>query len=357
MKARAARLVAAASVVTFLSLTFVGSALAHAAITSVTWDNSANPTRLIASTGGDQISNAPGDSYLRIFNASGARVDRNDAAVSGNNTQITASVQPGLSAGTYRVDWKVVSEDGHESTGSLSVTVTAAAATVTAQPAAISTGPAAMPAAAHSHNESDHHDAPATPTAVGLPAGPVNFEVKLAGSNIVPTAVTSTASAFARFTFNPTNSRLDYAVWVSGISPNQITGLHVHRGSASENGGHAFDILSTGPTNYVTFAGSAILAAEDVSRLMAGNLYLMLHTQAYPGGAARGQLQLPSAAVHDQDDHDHSMPLRPGSTIRPPSTGDAGLATGGYHRDQVAAMIAVLVVALGLPFAGMRKRI
>jgi hypothetical protein len=57
------------------------------------------------------------------------------------------------------------------------------------------------------------------------------------------------------------------------------------------------EILSTGPTSFVTFSGSATLAAADVTNLLEGKLYLQLHTVQYRPGAARAQLILPHATT------------------------------------------------------------
>jgi hypothetical protein len=178
--------------------------------------------------------------------------------------------------------------------------------------------------AAHAHGD-DGHDVPVA-QAPRLPDHPVTFEARLTGANMVPAPVSSTANAFARFTFDPKSSRLDYAVWVFGISADQITGVHVHRGGATETGGHAMDILTTGPTRFITFSGSGTLQPVDVANLLDGRLYLQLHTVQYPSGAARAQMALPVSATAGHDDHDdgHVTTTMPG--VRPPSTGKGGLA-------------------------------
>lgn len=373
MTVRAAKLMAATFLFAIATLALTSSALAHAPITLVAWDNAANPSRLVA-TAAEEISNAPSDYYLRVFNPAGARVDRNDALVTGNNTQITVGVPSGLPSGTYRVEWKTVSEDGDELTGSLSIAFTAPSTPSTSPtsapaPAAAPAASAATPvtstaAAPHSHDDEDEHSpqaaAPSTPTQ------PVTFEARLSGANIVPTPVSSTANAFARFTFNPANNRLDYTVWVYGVSADQITGLHVHRGGATETGGHALEILSTGPTDKLVFTGTDTLGSVDVTNLINGRLYLQLHTKAYQPGAARAQLILPrtGAAADSHDAHDHGTsgqaPVTARTTsatvaVRPPNTGDGGLLVSTNRTSSagwpVAALLAIFAATTLAPVA------
>jgi methionine-rich copper-binding protein CopC len=306
---------AAASLTMLACAFFAGTALAHTPIVSVAWDNPSSPTKLFARTDGSQIDNTPGSFYLRVYDLAGNRVDLGDAAVSASGNEIVVSVRPRLPAGTYRVDWKTTAKDGDADTGSLNIVI----------------GAAAMPAG-HEHEEEGEDHAHAGPA---LPAHDVTFEVQAIGAKIVPAPVTSTASAFARFTFHPSSSRLDYAVWVSGISPDQITGIHVHRGAANETGPHAFEILTRGPTDKVTFSGSVTLDSGDVIRLLEGHLYLQLHTTANPSGAARAQLILPT-----QQDHAAAS-----AAIRPPSTGEVGLLTQTRGRPSELVLFLALLAS------------
>jgi hypothetical protein len=269
--------------------------------------------------------------------------------------QITVSVRPGLPAGTYRVEWMTTAEDGDEDSGFLTIALSGAA-----MPSSSGT---VLPqaAAAHTHeedeHEADHEHGTAASAPSALPTGRVTFDVSLSGANVVPTPVSSAASAFARFTFDPATRRIEYTVWVHGVNAGLITGLHVHRGTARETGGHSFDILTAGPTDKLIFTGSTVLASEDVARLASGALYLNLHTTDYPPGAARGQLVLPSAEKHDDHDHEPEA-ARPSTGVRPPSTGDGGLAAESEVRGEaVSRSVAVMTgLALGLTMVFARKR-
>ncbi len=145
-------------------------------------------------------------------------------------------------------------------------------------------------------------------------------------------AVSSAGSAIARFTFDTDTKELTYAVTVSGISQTQVTAAHIHRAGAGTNGPVAYP-LSTGP--FAITSGSIALTSEDVADLSAGNFYLNVHSLTNPGGFARAQIVFPGLEWTDAS----------GSTVTPPSTGDAGLA----DKTTSTAWLALSgLVALGL---------
>jgi hypothetical protein len=138
-----------------------------------------------------------------------------------------------------------------------------------------------------------------------IEAAIVTFEVEMVGANEVP-AASSPGTGFARFTFNDQTRELTYAVWLRGISSNQVTASHIHRASAGIAGPAVYTLASA---PFDSLSGSIMLTEADVADLKAGNFYVNIHSISIPSGFARGQLRLPTS----------------GGTISPPSTGDAGL--------------------------------
>jgi hypothetical protein len=67
------------------------------------------------------------------------------------------------------------------------------------------------------------------------------------------------------------------------------TVMHIHRGTAGTAGAIAFDLGS--PVSPVQAVWSNMTAA-DVADLLAGNLYVNIHTSGRPNGALRGQILL-----------------------------------------------------------------
>ncbi|HEX2062658.1 MAG TPA: CHRD domain-containing protein, partial [Thermoanaerobaculia bacterium] len=65
------------------------------------------------------------------------------------------------------------------------------------------------------------------------------------------------------------------------------TVMHIHRGAPEVNGAIAFDLGD--PTSPVTATWSGMTPA-DISELLAGNLYLNIHTAGRPSGEIRGQI-------------------------------------------------------------------
>jgi hypothetical protein len=124
-------------------------------------------------------------------------------------------------------------------------------------------------------------------------AAVTTFEVTATGAEEVP-AVVGPVSAFARFSYDDVARTLDYAVTVSGASPDFITAAHIHRGARGVNGPIIHNISTTG---FTQASGRINLSAGDVQDLLTGDFYLNVHTRDHPGGAARGQLFVPTTAA------------------------------------------------------------
>jgi hypothetical protein len=167
-------------------------------------------------------------------------------------------------------------------------------------------------------------------------AAVVTFEVEMIGANEVPAAA-SPGSGFARFTFNDQTRELTYAVWVRGLSSNQVTASHIHRAPPGVAGPPVYTLASA---PFDSIAGSIMLTEADLADLKAGNLYVNIHSTTNPAGFARGQLRLPSS----------------GGTISPPSTGDGGLAADfGDKQSLLWVALAVPAIAAGWSARAVRR--
>lgn len=177
-------------------------------------------------------------------------------------------------------------------------------------------------------------------------AATVSFAVQASGANEVP-AVSSGGAANAQFHFDDETNELRYSVAIVGLSASEVTAAHIHRGAAGENGPIAYPLAEEG---FVQIAGSVTLSDEDVALLMAGELYLNVHSEDFPGGFARGQLILPEVAASD-DSEEAGPTAEPEGTeevagtsdVTPPSTGDAGLAESGGTGWVAAAVLLTLI--------------
>lgn len=113
----------------------------------------------------------------------------------------------------------------------------------------------------------------------------VTFSTTLSGSRETP-ANASAATGTGTFTF--TANGLQYDISVRNMSGSAITGAHFHHG----------DVGVAGPVvEPITFnsAGRATgtwadLTAEERDQLLAGDIYVNVHTNAYPNGEIRGQV-------------------------------------------------------------------
>lgn len=116
----------------------------------------------------------------------------------------------------------------------------------------------------------------------------LNFEAELNGANEVPAnEVDSTGTATA--TYNKTTKILTVDVThdVEGA-----TAAHIHKGAIGENGDVVFPFPSAdSPMKLTTDA----LTTEQEKDLEDGMYYINIHTEAYPGGIIRGQLEKKAA--------------------------------------------------------------
>ena len=95
----------------------------------------------------------------------------------------------------------------------------------------------------------------------------------------------SSATARASLTLNQPAGTLTYEVVATGIT---ATAAHIHTGAAGNNGPILFN-LSGGPT---VFSGTtAPLSDTSLLDLLQGDLYINLHSAAFPGGEIRDQIR------------------------------------------------------------------
>jgi hypothetical protein len=138
--------------------------------------------------------------------------------------------------------------------------------------------------------------------------GPTHYGATLAGANVKPGAVVTSATGTVTASLHPTSRKLSYTVTWSGLTGAAL-GAHIH-GPATANGVADvlvdFDALPTGGAGTITLtaAGSAtgeldmalavmpgVSGDSLVTLLNAGLLYVDVHTGANPTGALRGQLR------------------------------------------------------------------
>ena len=109
------------------------------------------------------------------------------------------------------------------------------------------------------------------------------FVFHLRGDQEVP-PVPSTASGGCMGTLNQPAAQFTLTCVHNVLN---ATLMHIHRGAAGVNGPIAFDLGA--PTSPVTATWSGMTAA-DISDLLAGSLYINIHSSGRPAGDIRGQI-------------------------------------------------------------------
>jgi Ca2+-binding RTX toxin-like protein len=120
------------------------------------------------------------------------------------------------------------------------------------------------------------------------------FRADLSGASVVP-ATTSTATGTAWLTFVPSTGAIELFVEVAGIpvSVMQHDAAQLHRGAPGVNTSASAFIergdWSESGTHSTLDVGTGVFASSFLPDLLAGNVYLDLHTTAFPSGEIRGQ--------------------------------------------------------------------
>jgi hypothetical protein len=109
--------------------------------------------------------------------------------------------------------------------------------------------------------------------------------VNLTGSEEVP-AVTTSASGSGTITVGEDRS-VSGSVTTTGIVG---TAAHIHMAAAGQNGPVILPLTKTGD-NMWAVPSEAKLTDQQYDAYKAGNLYVNVHSAAYPGGEVRSQLK------------------------------------------------------------------
>ena len=130
-----------------------------------------------------------------------------------------------------------------------------------------------------------------------------NFRAHLAGGSEVPPVATK-ATGQALFNLNSDGTELSYRLIVANID--DVRAAHIHNAAAGING-PVVAFLYGGPTIEGQFSGvlaegtitesDLVGPLEDmplsdlIALISAGNAYVNVHTDSYPGGEIRGQVE------------------------------------------------------------------
>jgi hypothetical protein len=118
------------------------------------------------------------------------------------------------------------------------------------------------------------------------PVTPLYFMAYLFTNAVSPecTMAASTSNGRGTMAFNPATNVLGWEVTHRVPSP---TSAHIHTGASGTNGPMVYTFPSvTSPIN-----GSTTLTSDQVMDLLAGRLYIDIHSTACPNGEVRGQIE------------------------------------------------------------------
>jgi len=117
-----------------------------------------------------------------------------------------------------------------------------------------------------------------------------NFTASLNGASDVPPIPEVTATGTASFVLNDAQTQLTYHIEYSGLSSPE-TAAHVHNAPPKLNGPAVFALPLGTPKD-----GVWDIPPDMVTELLAGRLYVNVHTETYIQGEIRGNIEGPVAA-------------------------------------------------------------
>ncbi len=112
------------------------------------------------------------------------------------------------------------------------------------------------------------------------------LSVALSGQNEAPPNG-ATATGFAEASYDDVTRTLTWHVTYEGLT-GPLVAAHIH--GPAEPGSNAGIIFEFDPIEISPIDGSATLTEQQAADLLAGLLYVNLHTAAHPGGEIRGNL-------------------------------------------------------------------
>ncbi len=178
-------------------------------------------------------------------------------------------------------------------------------------------------------------------TPATLLAQETTYSASLSGSDHTPPITTDATGTFAA-TVDLATGAISYTLTVPSITA--ATAAHIHVGAADESGPVVVPLFAAADGSVDSIDVSSTAGAADlvgpfagdplgfVTALLAGNLYVNVHTMANPPGEIRGQIQ-PGAAA---------------PAPAAPPTGNAGIAAASQHGAAPWTAALLLAVVVGL---------
>ncbi|MBN4054078.1 CHRD domain-containing protein [Nitrospira defluvii] len=122
------------------------------------------------------------------------------------------------------------------------------------------------------------------------------FLGKLTADQEVTTPATTTATGTGAFSLNAAQTELTFDITVTGLSGGGLTAAHFHNAAAGADGGVVRTLTADFTGNTATgiwkFADGQSLTPTLVTELLAGRIYVNIHTTENTGGEIRGQVLL-----------------------------------------------------------------
>jgi hypothetical protein len=122
-------------------------------------------------------------------------------------------------------------------------------------------------------------------------AAALSFTVHMTGAQQVPPVQTH-GTGTARLTYDPASRVVTWRITFTHLS-SAVTMAHFHHAPAGRNGPVVLWLTRRGGAITSPITGRATLSRTVAKELLAGDLYINLHTKDHPAGELRGQIKPP----------------------------------------------------------------
>lgn len=122
-------------------------------------------------------------------------------------------------------------------------------------------------------------------------AGSTIFKIDMHGGSFDP-PITTLGTGAASIAISPDYSEVKGAILLGDLSSNPI-GAHIHRGGPGEVGNAIKTLNVVKQMSHFTWRADSPWESfdqQDLEDLLAGRLYIDIHTEEHPNGEIRGQL-------------------------------------------------------------------
>jgi len=185
-----------------------------------------------------------------------------------------------------------------------------------------------------------------------ISAEPLQLSASLDSSQVITDPpVKSDATGEAVMVVEPSTGDFQLTINIIGLAKDEITAAHLHLAPKGENGEVIYKLdldQFVGNANLLVGHFLDTVQGKELGILLAGNVYINVHTVDNPGGEIRGQLYLDKQVGNQLLNFSCRGMINPGN-------GKAGILIGGFVIDEPGETVLMRCIGDGLTKWGLKS--